>query len=119
MTAITGKGMTLAIKLHPLIGLTTHIEETCSLIARHATTHKALMEAQCNRELTEAEETKIERLEERITDLVDQLPESDFGPFVVDFQGDPRGVTVKLRIKDFTRHSSYDGWAGEGILVPQ
>ena len=34
----TTKGIRLAGKL-PDIGLTRHIMETCSLIARHATTH--------------------------------------------------------------------------------
>jgi hypothetical protein len=47
-TRITAKGRELAWKLNPAIGTTAEIERTCSLIARHATTHTQLAEILCN-----------------------------------------------------------------------
>lgn len=111
-------GAELASKLHDLIGLTAKISDTCEDVCRLASKHHRLMVAQCNRELSDVEEDMIENVEQRITQLVDSLPETELGPLVAEFQGDPRGATVKLLIKDVESHVSYDGWAHEAIIVP-
>jgi hypothetical protein len=115
---VTSKGRELADKLAPAIGWTREIEQTCSLICRHATTHHAYMEAACNRQLTTWDEERIEQLEARITWLVDYLPTTEEGPFVAYFQGDARGATVKIMVKGHERHELYDGFALEAIIVP-
>lgn len=121
--AVTKKGREQAEKLSPQLGYTHRIFQICSLICRHATTHHRLMEIQCSVEMSETQEAeveaKVEWLEQRITELVGLLPETDDGELRPLFQGDPRGVTVKLLVRDFPRHDLYDGWANEGILVPQ
>lgn len=115
---ITTKGRELAWKLNPAIGTTTAIEETCSLIARHATTHHAYAEAACNRPLSEWEEERAQWLEDHITRLIERLPETDAGPFGAYFQHDPRGCTVGLTAPgEWTR--LYDGWGRDRINVPQ
>jgi hypothetical protein len=93
---ITAKGKELAWKLNPAIGTTSEIERTCSLIARHATTYQAYAETACNRELSEWETDKMDWLEQRITELIEELPHTDAGPFRPFFQGDPRGCTVGI-----------------------
>jgi len=118
MAVVTKKGRELAWKLNPAIGSTRKIDETCSLICRHATTHHWLQEVACNREMDRHEEVKEARIEARITYLVATLPATDDGPWRVEFQGDPRGVTVKLHAPPEWHHL-YDGWAGEAICVPQ
>jgi hypothetical protein len=101
---ITKKGYELAFRLNPYIGTTHAIAETCSLIARHATTYASIQERWCNDEIPElvarALEAKEDRLEARILDLVNDLPRTDHGPIGVQFDGDPRAYVVRLLVPD-------------------
>lgn len=117
MTQVTSKGRELAWKLNPAIGSTRGIEETCSLIARYATTYQQYAETACNRSLSEWEESRVEWLECRITALIESLPETDAGSFGPYFQGDPRGYTVGLTAPG-EWESLYDGWGRDRINVP-
>jgi hypothetical protein len=133
-TRITAKGRELASKLNPAIGTTAEIERTCSLIARHATTHTQLAEILVNggtyghetrnvpdsvrNARIEWAEERTETIERRITGLVEDLPHTDDGPFGVTFQGDPRGCTVKITAPG-EWSSLYDGWGQDGVIVPQ
>jgi hypothetical protein len=81
MPVITRRGRALAWKLNRYIGTTFEIEETCSLIARHAITYNHIQELWCDNERANNHEpTRLDwrprklRLEERITDLVNSLP---------------------------------------------
>lgn len=133
MTMITAKGRELADKLNPAIGTTSEIARTCSLIARHATTHHGLQELICNGGTYSGEydapddvrnrrlewaNARDEAIERRITELAESLPWTDDGPFGATFQGDPRGCTVLLTAPE-PWTSLYDHWGGEGICVPQ
>jgi hypothetical protein len=104
MTQITKKGYELAFRLNPYLGTTNRIAETCSLIARHATTYAWIQERWCNVEMSEREtaalEAKEDRLEERITDLVNDLPWTETGQIRVQFDGDPRAYVVRLLVPD-------------------
>lgn len=115
---ITAKGRELADKLNPAIGTTTAIIRTCSLIARHATTHHHYCETACNRELSDWETARMDWLEARIARLIEDLPETDDGPFGAFFQHDPRGATVGLTTPPAWTHL-YDGWGQDRINVPQ
>lgn len=122
---ITKKGRELAWKLNPAIGTTSAIEETCSLIARHATTHHAYTEMGCNSppdgwedRWTEMIDERLDQLEARITRLIEDLPHTDDGPFGPYFQHDPRGCTVGLTAPDPWTYL-YDGWGQDRINVPQ
>jgi hypothetical protein len=108
-TKITAKGRQLADNLNPVMGTTTEIQRTCSLIARHATTLHKLSEIECNgsfdwmqRGETLSDDQwewvaqRRETLEARIRNLVDSLPHTEDGPITVRFNGDPRGAAVKL-----------------------
>lgn len=133
MANITRNGEALAWKLNPAIGTTRAIKETCSLIFRHAKTHHALAEAECNgtpfiqgesaaafQVRQAAHERWVEKrqaeIEARITILVAKLPETDEGPIKVAFQGDPRGATVKL-VMPGSLARMHDDWGRVGICV--
>lgn len=105
----TKRGYELAANLAGAIGYTNAIAETCSLIARHERTLHRYAEIECNgsmpwqergehmsEEQTEWLEKRIEQLQARVTRLVEDLPHTDDGPFIVIFNGDPRGAAVKL-----------------------
>lgn len=103
MTTITTRGKFIARKLNPYLGTTRKIEETCSLIGRHAVTYSHIQEVWCNStraynvdSLREYYEKREAQIEKRITDLVESLPWTDDGPITVEFQGDPRAATVRL-----------------------
>jgi hypothetical protein len=122
---ITTKGRELAKTLDPLVGSVGEIDLMllCSSICRLATTHHRLAEDECNIEMSEERakqhDKQVERVETSIIRLVEKLPETDDGPLVAHFQGDPRGCTVKLLIDGLEQHPSYNGWALEAIIVPQ
>lgn len=117
MAQTTNRGRELARKLGPAIGTTWQINETCSLIARHARTHHRLMEIQCNdADLYEWAEKREEQIERRISELVADLPHTDEGPIRVKFSGDPRGATVKL-VMPGTLVRMHDDWGQEGVCV--
>lgn len=123
---ITKNGKKLADSLNPLIGSTSEIDEICSKICRLAVTHHRLAEDECNgpyplewtQNWQDSIEAKTEKVEKQITALVERLPETDEGQLTVEFQGDPRGATVKLKVNNMDRHPSYNGWALEAIIVP-
>lgn len=100
MPTVTKAGTSLADAILPVIGRTHAIMETCSLIARHAKTYARIQEMWCSVEMSDKEtaywELREQQLERRITELVDDLPHTDDGPWDVSFEGDPRGYTVKL-----------------------
>ena len=125
MAKITNNGRKLALKIAPVVGTTHMIQQTCSLIARHAKTHARIQERLCGDgeyPYDEREQERIEREDERcearLTKLIESLPEwgesdGSRGSFGVIFQGDPRGCTVKLT----GPKSIYDGWGDDGICV--
>lgn len=103
MATITERGRFIAWELNPYMGTTSEIQEACSLIGRHAVSYSRIQELWCSSErvnnvewLRNYYETKEARLEARIADLVESLPHTDNGPVRVEFEGDPRGSTVKL-----------------------
>jgi hypothetical protein len=118
MTQITDRGRKLASKLNPAIGTTREIEETCSLIARHAKTHGHIQETWCSVELSDRQTARLmvreAALERRIVDLIEHLPDTDEGPWAVLFGGDPRGHTVKL-VAPGSLVRFHDDWGQEGI----
>jgi hypothetical protein len=80
----------------------------CLRLMRYAATCQRLAETACNRELTEAEIRKEERIQMDIIAIV--VPhdcEAKFG-------GDPRGCVVKLVVPD----GYTNDWGQEGICVP-
>jgi hypothetical protein len=103
MAQVTARGRFIAWELNPYMGTTSEIQEACSLIGRHAVSYSRIQELWCSSErvcntdwLRESYEKREASLEARILDLVESLPHTDNGPVRVEFQGDPRGSTVKL-----------------------
>lgn len=103
MATITERGRFIAWELNPYMGTTSQIQEACSLIGRHAVSYSRIQELWCSDEracnvdwLREYYEKREASLEARILDLVESLPWTADGPVTVEFQGDPRGSTVKL-----------------------
>lgn len=124
----TRKGRELALKLAEAIGVGAEINDTLSLVSRHAVTLQWLSETLANggddrlpddvrhRQIADAER-RSEHLQARITELVASLPDTDAGPVGVIFQGDPRGMPVKLAMPgEWSR--LHDDWAQEGVCVP-
>jgi hypothetical protein len=111
MTRITKRGSELASRLNPYIGTTMEILETCSLIARSAVTHDRIQETWTSVELSDRATERLERreagIEHRISELVENLPATDDGPFKVTFEGDPRGYTVKIVTPDGREIGAY------------
>ena len=99
---MTVRGKLLAGQLAQYIGYTGAIVATCSQIARHARTLTNDAITVCDD--ANADQDKLDkrwdRLTARITELAGQLPESDGGRIVAEFQGDPRGYVVKLIVTD-------------------
>lgn len=102
--ATTTKGDKLALRLSRHIGTTYAIRVRCARICRAATTYNRYQEDWCSVEMTEPQERRRaeaeDRLEARIRDLVQGLPEADAGAFRVEFAGDPRGPVVRLVAPD-------------------
>ena len=114
------------------------VEQTCSLIVRHAVTHKRLAEESCNghplqgayppvliermNKLQEEWDARIEKrtaqIEKRITDLIDSLPMTPTGKLGAYFGGDPRGCTVQISLPPGQEKHS-NSWSGNYICVPQ
>ena len=99
---MTIRGKLLAGQLAQYIGYTGRIVATCSLIARHATTLENIAVRVCND--ANADQDKLDRrwdqLTARIDSLVRDLPDSDGGAITAEYQGDPRGLVVKLIVRD-------------------
>ncbi len=104
MAVVTQRGRNLAWKINPFVGTTSAIEETCSLLARHAASYSRIQEAWCSVEMSDAATARLEAkesaLEARIGSLVQDLPAPDDGPWRVVFEGDPRGWTVRIVTPD-------------------
>ena len=107
MNVITKGGQQLANELAPYINSSQWEAMTCSLIVRHAKTLRRYDEMLCGDGIHSGEwvndnydrlHANSDRLENLITKLVGQLPETDGGRIVAVFQGDPRGYIVKLEI---------------------
>lgn len=77
-------------------------------ILRMAATVQRLAETACNRELTEQEIRKDEKLQ---MDIIAILAPQDCE---VKFSGDPRGCVVKIQVPD----GYTNDWGKEGICVP-
>jgi hypothetical protein len=114
MATITTGGRLLAGELACYVGTTHEIQATCSLIMRHAKTLRRYDEMLCGDGIHSGEwvndnydrlHANSDRLENLITKLVGQLPETDGGRIVAVFQGDPRGYIVKLEVPTGTTYN--------------
>lgn len=115
---ITKNGLELAerlIRFNPNAASNTEaVREVCSRICRHGATIKRLAEAYCNREMSEAEQETDKACEARIRELVGELQLHGCKHVTgVEFQGDPRGATVKLKVND----RSGDSFGGDDRMV--
>jgi hypothetical protein len=100
MSNITNKGRELAERFGRYLGWTPDLSATCSLIARHATSHNGYQEAWCSVEMSDRQIERMEareaRCEARLTALIERLPEhNEYGRWRAVFSGDPRGFTVR------------------------
>ena len=80
----------------------------CYRLMRYGATVGQLAETACNRELTEREIRKDEKVQ---MDIIEILAPHDCS---AKFGGDPRGCTVKIRVPD----GYTNDWGQEGICVP-
>lgn len=80
-------------------------------LMRLSRAHGRIQVNRCNRELTDREEKRDDRIEAKITELL-----TPYG-IKPDFGGDPRGYTVKLHLPT----KRYNTWGGaeSGWGVPQ
>lgn len=118
MTIITRNGIDLADSLFPSFEKPIargEVQETCSLICRHGASIKRLAERDCNQGLSDAERETDKMHEARIRELVATLPKVNGEAIRAEFQGDPRGSTVKLVMPD-GRGDSFGG--GGRMCVP-
>lgn len=101
---ITNNGRKLADSLGQYVGWTNGISTTCSAITRAARSYCTIQERFCSEDMSdatrEALEAREERREAKLASLVQDLPHTDEGPFVLRLQGDPRGHTVRLVAPD-------------------
>jgi len=81
----------------------------CQRLLRLAATHQRLMVQQCNGPWGEQEERRVKRLRDAIQKLT-----TEFDAAGVNFGGDPRGATVKIRMAD----GYTNDWGREGVCVP-
>ena len=88
------------------------VNRIADLIMRQGTTYGRLQEDSCNVEMNDRQlarhEKKEQQVEARVTVLAKQLG------CVPDFQGDPRGHTIKLVVPS----GNTDDWGRTGICVP-
>lgn len=100
MPQVTKRGRELAREITGYVEIAHDTSVTCSLIARHASTHRRYMEHDCNVGLTAEQARKVDQIETRIRELVSYLPKVRATGQVptVKFSGDPRGYTVKIVI---------------------
>lgn len=85
--------------------------QTARLLMRHGATYERLAEVECSVELSEQQAARLERrqqqLEQRMRKLVARLGER----FDINFNGDPRGYTVKIKLPT----KRYNTWGGEEL----
>jgi hypothetical protein len=120
MPNVTKQGRELATKLNPFLGTTMEIEETCSLIARHAATYQAIQELWCNDHMSARRTAYVSKREEqikrRIVALAESLHHTDEGPIRARFSGDPRGWCVQLVLPG-SLAAHHEGWGRDGIFA--
>ena len=104
MPSETRRGYALAERINRALGNNDYIVELCSLLARRARAYSTIQEIWCNVELSERATRRLElkesRIEQLITEGVAKLPAPANGQWRVEFEGDPRGNTVKLITPD-------------------
>lgn len=109
----TFKGRYLASLLAEQLGWTVAIEETCSIITRHAATYDRLAIEECNgpRWINSQQATperilkwqndldaKQQKVAQYLEKAVSLLPETDDGSIRLVLSGDPRGFVVRLAV---------------------
>lgn len=134
MSKITNPGLALAAKLKPAYDETAAewpgIVEICSLIARHARTHKRLSVESLN---GPAERERVgdwqgrwsadlnartAACEKRLAGLIAALPATSAGRIGALLGGDARGITVKL-VMPGELSQLHDSFGRDGVLVDQ
>jgi sugar phosphate isomerase/epimerase len=88
------------------------IKRIADLLMRHGTTYCRLQEDACNLEMNDRQQARHDKREKQIEARVTQLCE-ELGA-KPDFQGDPRGHTIKLVVPS----GKTDDWGATGICVP-
>lgn len=83
-------------------------------LMRFGTTYCRYQETYCSVELSDYEERKLERRERRTEELVRSLCAEFSPPLLVEFQGDPRGHTIKLKVPS----GRATCWDGSTVGVP-
>lgn len=83
------------------------IEQFCDLLHRYETTLHRIAEIQCSVEMTEKEETRINKKEETIEKKVQNI--AGLLRFKVNFNSDPRGGAIRFVLSS----GRSNGWDGE------
>jgi hypothetical protein len=88
--------------------------EAGRLILRHSATYARIQETWCNEEMDDARTKQMEAKEARLEARLQEICQSLSPDCAPDFQGDPRGTTVKIKLP-----SGYtDDWGRTGFCVP-
>ena len=111
MPTIKEDASDLIKSLEPSVGLVlrSDAEELCRL-GRH---YHRIQERWCNEEMSEGVEIATRHREKAIEDQVFDIAKR-INVYAVEFSGDPRGATIKLKMPD----GRADDWGGVGICVP-
>lgn len=106
-------------EIQPDISALPTINRILKSIMANGATHGRLCLAECNRELTASEKTKMETIEARLGFNLQDLNSfiKDENKIKMLINGDPRGHTVKLILP---RTNFYNTWGGaeHGYAVP-
>lgn len=98
-------------KLEFVFAMSKHSDATIrdiQAIMRYGTTYGNLAEEQCNRQFTDEDYAKRDRIKAQLRKLCESIGVSPV------FQNDPRGNTVKIAVRD----GYTTDWGREGISVP-
>lgn len=79
------------------------------LLMRHGATYGRLAEIECSVELTQRQQTQLEKRQEQLERRIRQIVATLGEGFDVNFSGDPRGYTVKITLPT----KRYNTWGGE------
>jgi len=111
---VTKAGRILSRELAPHVGKAPEeIAHACSLLTRHATTLHAGYERECSVDMTDRERARHEKREAMIEARV-RVIAGEIGAVSVRFNGDPRGVPIKLTLPTGRGNGmggDSDGWA--------
>ena len=88
------------------------VERWCSRIMRVSTTLQRLAEETCSIEMTEKQQARHEKKDNRAEDLARRICVE--AGFKAVFQGDPRGAAIKIVVPS----GKTNDWGQEGICVP-